>query len=105
MWHNAAVVGSQKEPAVERSSARTSGTTPSSVDQVTDGVLSTEGDLQYETQRSDDEEWYSNDEDEPAGEARHHQIAKHSALKASELSASVTAVAKSAGEARCLDRT
>ena len=38
-WHNAAVVGSQKEPAVERSSARTSGTTPSSVDQAMDGVL------------------------------------------------------------------
>ena len=38
MWHNGAVVGSQQEPTGERSSARTSGTTPSSVHQATGGV-------------------------------------------------------------------
>ena len=41
---------------------------------------------------SDDAEWYSDDEDD--------RIAKHSALTASELSAGVAAVAKSAGEVR-----
>ena len=97
MWHNAAVVGSQKEPVVERSSARTSGTTPSSVDQATNGVQRVTSPQKATSNMkhsggvddSDDEEWYSDDEDEPAGEAR-----------PLELSAGVTAVAKSAGEAR-----
>ena len=38
MRHNGAVVGSQQEPTGERSSALTSGTTPSSVHQATGGV-------------------------------------------------------------------
>ena len=54
MWHNGAVVGSQQKPTGERSSARTSGTTPSLVHQTTRGVqwmTSPQDGLQHDTQR------------------------------------------------------
>ena len=71
MWHNGAVVGSQQEPAKERSSARTSGTTPSSVRQATGGVQrvispqKTASSMKHSGgEDSDDEKWYSGDEDD-----------------------------------------
>ena len=78
MWHNGAVVGSQQEPTGERSSARTSGTTPSLVHQATGGV-------QWVTppQRAassmkhrggedgDDEKWFSGDEDDDSVSRTH----------------------------------
>ena len=66
MWHNGAVVGSQKEPATP--SMKHSG-----------GV-----------DDSDDEEWYSDDEGEPAGEALSPRIAMHSVLTVTELSVGVS---------------
>ena len=78
VWHNAAVVGSQQEPAGERSSARTSGTTPSSAHQATGGVqwVTSPQKAASSTKRrggedSDDEKWFSGDEDDDSVSRTH----------------------------------
>ena len=78
MWHNGAVVGSQQKPTGERSSARTSGTTPSSVHQATSGVqwvTSPQKAASNMTHRgvedSDDEKWFSGDEDDDSVSRTH----------------------------------
>ena len=79
-------VGSRQEPAVEGSSARASGTTPSSVHQVSGGVQRVTSPQKAAShigdEDSDDEEWYSDDEDDG--------IAKHNVLTESDLSANVS---------------
>ena len=69
MWHNGAVVGSQEEPTGDRSCARTSGTTPSSVHQATGGVQRVTSPQKAASsmkhsggEDSDDEKWFSGDE-------------------------------------------
>ena len=66
-------MGSQQEPTGERSSARTSGTTPSSVHQATGGVQRVTSPLKAASsmkhsggEDSDDEKWFSGDEDDLA---------------------------------------
>ena len=75
---NGAVVGSQQEPTGERSSARTSGTTPSSVHQTTGGVQWVTSPQKAASsmkhrggEDSDDEKWFSGDEDDDSVSRTH----------------------------------